>query len=63
MSAGNRIGGTAIWSNGGGALANVASSRARRLLQRDDEAGPMFAGPDCALGVNPNWQMKSKQRS
>jgi hypothetical protein len=45
---------------GGGEWANVASNGARSILKDGAEAGRMFAGPDCALCVNPNWDTESK---
>lgn len=45
---------------GGGEFANVASSWIRWILKDDAEAGAMFAGEDCSLCTNPNWDTRSK---
>lgn len=45
---------------GGGEFANVASSWVRWVLKDDAEAGSMFAGEDCGLCTNPNWDTRSK---
>lgn len=45
---------------GGGEFANVAASWARWILKDDSEAGSMFAGEDCGLCTNSNWDTRSK---
>jgi hypothetical protein len=45
---------------GGGEFANVASSWLRWQFKGDREAGRMFAGGDCRLCTNPNWDTRSK---
>lgn len=45
---------------GGGEFANVAWSWAAWQLKGDKKAGAMFAGKDCGLCKNPNWDVASK---
>jgi hypothetical protein len=45
---------------GGGEFANVASNWLLWTLEGDKEAGKMFAGKDCSLCTNSNWDVKSK---
>jgi hypothetical protein len=45
---------------GGGEFANVASNWMRWQFKGDKEAGRMFAGKDCSLCTNPNWDTRSK---
>jgi hypothetical protein len=45
---------------GGGEFANVASSWALWQLKGDKKAGAMFAGKDCGLCKNTNWDTASK---
>lgn len=45
---------------GGGEFANVASSWLKWTLKGDAEAGAMFAGQQCGLCTNPNWDVQSK---
>ena len=45
---------------GGGEFANVASIWLLWTLKGDKEAGKMFAGKDCSLCTNSNWDVKSK---
>ena len=45
---------------GGGEFANVASNWLLWTLKGDKEAGKMFAGKDCSLCTNSNWDVKSK---
>ena len=46
---------------GGGEFANVASNWIRWQFKGDKEAGKMFAGKDCSLCTNPNWDTRSKE--
>ena len=45
---------------GGGEFANVASSWAAWQLKGDKKAGAMFAGKNCGLCKNSNWDVESK---
>src|SRR5262245_26502822 len=45
---------------GGGEFANVAWSWAAWQLKGDKKAGAMFAGKDCALCKNSNWDVEAK---
>jgi dienelactone hydrolase len=45
---------------GGGEFANVASNWLRWILKGDEGAGAMFAGDDCTLCIDPNWETRSK---
>jgi dienelactone hydrolase len=45
---------------GGGEFANVASNWLLWTLKGDKEAGKMFAGKDCSLCTNSNWDVRSK---
>jgi len=45
---------------GGGEFANVASNWLLWTLKGDKKAGKMFAGKDCSLCTNSNWDVKSK---
>src|SRR5215471_1968326 len=45
---------------GGGEFANVASNWMLWTFKGDKEAGKMFAGKDCGLCANSNWDVKSK---
>jgi hypothetical protein len=45
---------------GGGEFANVASNWLRWQFKGNKEAGKMFAGKDCSLCTNPNWDTRSK---
>jgi dienelactone hydrolase len=49
-----------VFHPGGGEFANVASNWLKWTLKGDDEAGGMFAGPDCTLCTDPNWETRSK---
>ena len=46
---------------GGGELANVASNWLRWQFKGDKQAGKMFAGKDCSLCTNANWDTASKR--
>jgi dienelactone hydrolase len=46
---------------GGGEWANVASNWLRWQLKGDQQAAKMFAGKDCGLCTNPNWDTASKR--
>jgi dienelactone hydrolase len=46
---------------GGGEWANVASNWLRWQLKGDKQAAKMFAGQDCSLCTNPNWDTASKR--
>jgi hypothetical protein len=41
-------------------LANVASNWLLWTFKGDEEAGKMFAGKDCGLCTNSNWDVESK---
>jgi dienelactone hydrolase len=45
---------------GGGEFANVASNWLMWTFKGDKDAGKMFAGKDCGLCTNSNWDVKSK---
>jgi dienelactone hydrolase len=45
---------------GGGEFANVASNWLRWQFKADKEAAKMFAGKDCSLCTNPNWETRAK---
>ncbi len=45
---------------GGGEFANVAVAWLRWRLKRDEAAGATFAGEDCGLCTNENWDVKQK---
>jgi hypothetical protein len=45
---------------GGGEFANVASNWLLWILKDDDAAGAMFAGADCSLCTDENWEVRSK---
>jgi hypothetical protein len=45
---------------GGGEFANVAWNWAAWQLKGNRAAGKMFAGKDCGLCKDPNWEVKSK---
>lgn len=45
---------------GNGEFANVASHWLEWTLKRDKKAGAMFAGKNCSLSTNSNWDVKSK---
>jgi hypothetical protein len=45
---------------GGGEFANVASNWLRWIFKDDARAGEMFAGDDCGLCTNPNWDARAK---
>jgi hypothetical protein len=45
---------------GGGEFATVASNWLLWTFKRDKKAGRMFAGKDCSLCTNSNWDTKSK---
>ena len=45
---------------GGGEFANVASGWLKWTLKGDAEAGAMFAGSQCELCTNPDWETRSK---
>jgi hypothetical protein len=49
-----------VFHPGGGEFANVASSWLRWILKSDEEAGKMFAGKDCTLCADPNWETRAK---
>lgn len=49
-----------VFHPGGGEFANVASNWVLWLFKNDSQAGEMFAGNDCALCTNPNWDTQSK---
>ena len=49
-----------VFHPGGGEFANVASNWPRWILKGDEEAGAMFAGEDCTLCTDPNWETRSK---
>lgn len=45
---------------GGGEFANVASNWVRWIFKDDEAAGEMFAGDDCGLCTDENWDARSK---
>lgn len=49
-----------VFHPGGGEFANVAANWLRYQFKKDKEAGKMFAGKDCGLCTNPNWDTDSK---
>ena len=49
-----------VFHPGGGEFANVAANWLRYQFKGDKEAGKMFAGKDCGLCTNPNWDADSK---
>jgi hypothetical protein len=49
-----------VFHPGGGEFANVASNWLLWTLKGDKKAGKMFAGKNCALCTNSNWDVKSK---
>jgi len=49
-----------VFHPGGGEFANVASNWLMWTFKGDKKAGRMFAGKDCGLCTNSNWDVKSK---
>jgi dienelactone hydrolase len=49
-----------VFHPGGGEFANVASNWLLWTFKGDKKAGAMFAGKDCGLCTNTNWDVKSK---
>ena len=49
-----------VFHPGGGEFANVASNWLSWTFKGDKKAGKMFAGKDCSLCTNSNWDVKSK---
>jgi hypothetical protein len=49
-----------VFHPGGGEYANVASNWLLWTFKGDKKAGKMFAGKDCGLCTNSNWDVKSK---
>jgi hypothetical protein len=49
-----------VFHPGAGEFANVASNWLEWTLKGDKKVGSMFAGKNCALCTNPNWDVKSK---
>ena len=49
-----------VFHPGGGEFANVASNWLLWTFKGDKKAGKMFAGKNCGLCTNSNWDVKSK---
>jgi hypothetical protein len=49
-----------VFHPGGGEYANVASNWLLWTFKGDKKAGKMFAGKDCGLCTNSNWDVKQK---
>ncbi len=49
-----------VFHPGGGEFANVASNWLLWTFKNDKKAGRMFAGKDCGLCTNSNWDVKAK---
>src|ERR1700733_9961422 len=49
-----------VFHPGGGKFANVASNWLLWTFKGDKKAGKMFAGKNCGLCTNSNWDVKSK---
>ena len=49
-----------VFHPGGGEYANVAANWARFQFKDDEEARSVFAGPDCGLCTDSNWDTDSK---
>jgi hypothetical protein len=49
-----------VFHPGGGEYANVASNWLLWTFKGDKKAGKMFAGKDCGLCTNSNWDVKAK---
>jgi dienelactone hydrolase len=49
-----------VFHPGGGEFANVASNWLMWTFKHDKKAGKMFAGKDCGLCTNSNWDVRSK---
>jgi dienelactone hydrolase len=49
-----------VFHPGGGEFANVASNWLLWTFKADKKAGTMFAGKDCSLCTNSNWDVRSK---
>ena len=49
-----------VFHPGGGEFANVASNWLLWTFKGDKKAGKMFAGKNCSLCTNSNWDVKSK---
>jgi dienelactone hydrolase len=49
-----------VFHPGGGEFANVASNWLLWTFKGDKKAGAMFAGKNCGLCTNSNWDVKSK---
>jgi dienelactone hydrolase len=49
-----------VFHPGGGEFANVASNWLMWTFKGDEKAAAMFAGKNCALCTNPNWDVRSK---
>jgi hypothetical protein len=49
-----------VFHPGGGEFANVASNWLLWTFKGDKKAGRMFAGKDCGLCMNSNWDVRSK---
>ncbi len=49
-----------VFHPGGGEFANVASNWLLWTFKGDKKAGKMFAGKNCGLCTNPNWDVRQK---
>lgn len=49
-----------MYHPGGGEFANVAVNWVKYHFKGDAAAGRMFAGPDCELCTNPDWETEAK---
>jgi dienelactone hydrolase len=49
-----------VFHPGGGEFANVASNWLMWTFKGDKKAGGMFAGKNCGLCLNSNWEVRSK---
>ena len=49
-----------VFHPGGGEFANVASNWLKWTFKGDKKAGSMFAGKNCGLCTNSNWDVRSK---
>lgn len=49
-----------VFHPGGGEYANVASNWLRYFFKGDKKAGAMFAGEECGLCRDPNWDTEAK---
>ncbi|HMB72948.1 MAG TPA: alpha/beta hydrolase [Gammaproteobacteria bacterium] len=50
-----------VFHPGGGEYANVAANWLKYVFKEDAAAGRMFAGSDCSLCTNPNWDTAAKR--